>query len=268
MNPRYLWLTAGVVIVVLTGIVAAPNLQEIYGAQKDFVVGGMLSLAGFSLGKAVDRSREARERWLQVNKVYESINDIEANAKFASEALWKITDPSAASVLVDCRKRMAESIRLVALLDNTLSPADQVWTFVPAQRAILEKLSRDIDAAVDRLYSSRMELLSRLDVQRDDAEWALFFVLVDDLLKAQGRLHVIGTKHTDLPVESQLYVIQSYLRAAQRRSAEFAEVLEAKSIPQPNTFGVMCRDVSDALAEVGTMAAGVGRPARTGVMLQ
>lgn len=268
MNARYLWLTAGVVIVVLTAIVAAPNLREIYAAQTDFVVGGMLSLAGFSFGKAVDRSREARERWLHVNKVYESINDIEANARFASEALWKITDPSAAPVLVDCRKRMAESIRMVALLDNTLSPADRAWTFPPTQRAVLEKLSRDIDAAVDRLYSSRMELLSQLDVQRDDAAWALFFVLVDDLLKVQERLHVVGTKHTDLPLESQLYVIESYLRAAQRRSAEFVQVLEARSIPQPNTFGVMCQDVSDALAEVGKMAAGVGRPARTGVMLQ
>lgn len=264
MNARYLWLTAGVITVIITGIVAAPNLHDIYAAQKDFVVGGMLSLAGFSFGKAVDKSREARERWLQVNKIYEIINKIESSVRFASEALWKITDPSAAPVVVDCRKRLAESIRMLTLLNATLSSTDGTWALRPAQQAVLGKLGRDIDAAVDRLYSSRMELLSRLDALRDDADWALFFVLVDDLLKVQERLHLVGSKHTDLPVESQLYVIESYLRAAQRRGAEFAQLLEAKSIPQPNTFDVMCKDVTAALAEVGRVKEVARAPLRTG----
>ena len=48
MIRRWMWLAAGVLVIVSTIAIAASNLREIYFAQKDFVVGSLLSLAGFA----------------------------------------------------------------------------------------------------------------------------------------------------------------------------------------------------------------------------
>ncbi len=48
------------VVLVFIAVVAADNLQSIYAAQKDFVVGSLLSLTGFCFGRALSRTQEQR----------------------------------------------------------------------------------------------------------------------------------------------------------------------------------------------------------------
>jgi hypothetical protein len=60
VQSQYAWGLLGVVVLAFTLAVAATNLQAIYQAQKDFIVGSLLSLTGFCFGKALSRTKEQR----------------------------------------------------------------------------------------------------------------------------------------------------------------------------------------------------------------
>lgn len=54
------WAVTGTVVVVVIALLAFTNLQEIYNSQKDFVVGLLASLAGFSFAKAFSRATQEK----------------------------------------------------------------------------------------------------------------------------------------------------------------------------------------------------------------
>src|SRR5262245_18846685 len=59
-RSQYVWAILGLVVLVITLLLALPNLQSIYDAQKDFTIGSLLSLTGFCLGRALSRTEEQR----------------------------------------------------------------------------------------------------------------------------------------------------------------------------------------------------------------
>ena len=59
-RSQYVWALFGLAVLVFTTVVAADNFQAIYAAQKDFVVGSLLSLTGFCFGRALSRTQEQR----------------------------------------------------------------------------------------------------------------------------------------------------------------------------------------------------------------
>lgn len=59
-RSQYAWALLGLAVLVFTAVVAANNFQAIYAAQKDFVVGSLLSLTGFCFGRALSRTQEQR----------------------------------------------------------------------------------------------------------------------------------------------------------------------------------------------------------------
>lgn len=59
-RSQYSWALLGFMVFILTLILALTNLQSIYEAQKDFIVGSLLSLTGFSFGKALSRTQEQK----------------------------------------------------------------------------------------------------------------------------------------------------------------------------------------------------------------
>src|SRR5215468_8342965 len=60
VQSQYVWGLFGLAVLAFTLAVAATNLQAIYQAQKDFIVGSLLSLTGFCFGKALSRTQEQR----------------------------------------------------------------------------------------------------------------------------------------------------------------------------------------------------------------
>jgi hypothetical protein len=74
-RSQYVWALVGLAVLVLTTVLAAENLQAIYSAQKDFVIGSLFSLTGFCFGRALSRTQEQRALELIMTVPTQAVED-------------------------------------------------------------------------------------------------------------------------------------------------------------------------------------------------
>lgn len=249
MKQRYLWLAAALMVVVVTVIIAAPNLRDIYAAQKDFVVGSLLSLAGFSVGKALDKSKQERDRWLQEVGAFDCLAKMESTLRSADDRLaehyWSF--PIAPVLLTEAREDLVRGIAYADRMRHALGVevGGDEWRISPNVKLKLDKIRRDMREALNRLTVSR-ERLTNVQSASDIDLWDVFDVLTSDLLKANWNLDVLVREHVVVPPEEQARRTANYLHAAARRAGEVRALLTARQVEIPGTFQIMAEDLDAA----------------------
>lgn len=263
MDRRWVWAGVGTLIIIATIAAGAPNLQEIYHSQKDFVIGSMLSLAGFAFGKAVDRSQQNRDQWLQESGSSEHLAKLEEHVTAAAEKLaehyWGYSDPPErlASVYEEMAKASTHLDRLRHSLGGRF--AGEEWDIPVAARLQLDGIRRDMREALNRLNVSRKRLAKVLAEGDFRQAWDVFDVLEMDLRQANRNLDPLVRERVMFPPEEQLRKSANYLQAALLRSAEFRKVLEQAGIDLPETFKIMDGDLHAAKAGLDQVSFSGGR---------
>lgn len=254
MDRRYAWAGAGAVIVAVAIVVAAPNLQEIYAAQKDFVVGSMLSLAGFAFGKALDRSKQRHEQWLQEEGSYDHLSKLEERMSGAGEKLaehyWSLSDPS--EKLTAAYDDLAKAGIHLDRLRHTLSGrfGEEEWKIPATARLKLDGVRRHLREALKRLEVSRQRMAEIMAEPKFRQAWDVFDVLENDLRQANRNLDPLDREWVVFPPDEQLLKTANYLKAATDRSAEFSALIADARVDPPKTFEIMNGDMAAATMEL------------------
>ncbi|MEH1122948.1 hypothetical protein [Micromonospora sp. CPCC 206061] len=255
MNRRHVWALSGTAVVLITAIVAAANLREIYLSQKDFVIGSLLSLAGFCFGKAVNRTAEERAQWLQESGASDDLSKLESSIHSTTERLsefyWRLDDrPDLLRVAVDdLNKATAYLSSLRHELGATVNR--QEWQIPATAEVALDRIRRDLHEAINRLNRTRERLAPALAGPEYERLWDLFDVLSTDLLKANRNLDATRGAHLPFPPQLQVENAANYLNAASERADEFTALLTARGVEMPETFRIMCRDLRGAIDGLG-----------------
>ncbi|GLH96671.1 hypothetical protein [Phytohabitans aurantiacus] len=257
MNRRHVWALGGTAVVLVTAIIAATNLREIYLSQKDFVIGSLLSLAGFCFGKAVNRTAEERAQWLQESGASDDLSKLESNihstAERLSEFYWRLDDrPDLLRVAVDdLNKATAYLSSLRHELGATVNR--QEWQIPATAQVSLDRIRRDLHEAINRLNRTRERLGPDLAAPEHQTVWDVFDVLATDLLKANRNLDATRGAHLPFPPNIQVENAANYLNAASERADELSALLSARGLEPPETFRIMCRDLRGAIDGLRTV---------------
>lgn len=141
LPSQKIWATTGVLLVVLTFALAYDNLRSMYASADDFVVGSLLSLAGFCMGKAFTRTQEM--------KALELIREPTPATKHALEA--------------EMTRRLHESridAQLSVLLRHIDAASDRLSEYFSAQAGLVD---------LGRQYSVLTVALDDLDLAKASA---------------------------------------------------------------------------------------------------
>jgi hypothetical protein len=272
------WALGGLVILLVTLTVAFSNLQQIYDAQKDFVVGSLLSLSGFCFGRALSRTTEQkalelihtaptteisdalRERMsvrLHDAGAFEQLSRLERNVDAAVERLSEYYDaqsqrldfyrhaPLLRVALDDLDKAAAN---VVGLRQTLRGSADgPALAMPPAVRLALISVRRDLREALNRRDRAYEWLAARLDRTEQEEAWDLFAVMTADIIKGTRTLEALLSQHAPDPADEYLRTVVGYLDAALRRASEFATAVGRRDVTLPKIFEVMLDDLSKAV---------------------
>jgi hypothetical protein len=272
------WAAGGLAILLATLVVAFSNLQEIYDAQKDFVVGSLLSLSGFCFGRALSRTTEQkalelihtaptreisdalRERMsvrLHEAGAFEQLSRLERNMEAAVDRLSEYYDsqsqrldfyrhaPLLRVALDDLDKAAANVMDLRRTMRGSAEEA--ALAMPPAVRLALISVRRDLREALNRRDQAYEWLAARLDRDEQDEAWDLFAVMTADVIKGTRTLEALLSQHAPDPPDDYLRTVVGYLEAAVRRAGEFAAVVGRRDVALPKIFDVMLDDLSKAI---------------------
>lgn len=277
------WAAAGLTILVLIAAIAAANFRDIYAAQKDFVVGSLLSLVGFCFGKALSRTEERRAlelirttptpavtallseettRRLDRDGVFRQLAVLARNAGAAQTRLSEYYDsrcsdrdfyrhePHLRIVLDDLDRVGATVADLGEILH--VPAADVRFTIPPTVKLALTGVRRDLREAIGRRDQAYEWLHGRLAPDAS-AAWDLFAVMTSDMLKAARGLDAVLAQYVPFPPRELTRTTVGYLSAALHRASEFDEAITAYEIEQPKIFKVMLTDMSSAIGVLKTV---------------
>jgi hypothetical protein len=277
-RSQIIWLTVGIASLILISILAFANFQSIYSSQKDFVVGGLLSVVGFSFGRAFSRTQEQRaiqlitdapsehvervlrqeiEARLHSDGAFEQLSVLERNVDAAVNRLSEYYDSQArrlefyrhAPLLRVALDDLDKASGGVAELRAILAGADgRVGTAIhPSMRLQLMRVRRDLGEAVGRRDQAYEWLVDRLGADASET-WDLFAVMTADMLKGDRMLEVLWSRHIVYPVDEYVHSVGNYVNVALLRAEEFKQALSRHDIEAPTIFGVMVTDLTNATA--------------------
>jgi hypothetical protein len=265
VDKHRLWAVPGLVVVIITAAIATPNLQEIYNAQTDFVVGSLLSLAGFCFGKATNRTaREMLDR-LHSRGTFEQLAKLERNVEATVDRLAEYYDSQARSldfyrnapllrVAVDDLDKAAANL---VQLRTSLGEADRPrWQLPPSSRLALICIRRDLREAMIRRDQTYERLALQLGDPAGQEAWDVFAVVTGDLLKAAWNLEALLGQHIAFPPDESIHKVIEYLAAARNRGTQFIEAVRKCELVPPKVFEIMISDIENALQALRTVRAG------------
>jgi hypothetical protein len=271
------WAAAGLAILVLIAAVASANFRDIYAAQKDFVVGSLLSLVGFCFGKALSRTEERRAlelirttptpavtallsdettRRLDRDGVFRQLAVLARNAGAAQSRLSEYYDsrcsdldfyrhePHLRIVLDDLDRVGATVADLGEILH--VPAAEARFSIPPTVKLALTGVRRDLREAIARRDQAYEWFHGRLAPEAS-AAWDLFAVMTSDMLKAARGLDAVLAQYVPFPPRELTHTAVGYLNAALHRASEFNEAVMAYEVEQPKIFKVMLADMSAAI---------------------
>jgi hypothetical protein len=259
----------------LISAIALSNLQSIFEAEKDFVVGSLLSLVGFCFGKALSRTQE--ENALQMIRAGSNLA-VEAalqekflerlNAQGFPQEVALLRNNVDASIrnLLDHHDKQASMVRMcrdINMVNDVLGQLDRVLSSViNLQKLVgedvveyrvsdrwihsLPGIHRDIKEAVNRRDQVYELLRGELDPETHTDIWEIFAVMTSDILKAVQLLEGVLKKNVLTAPETQLRVIVGYLRAGIRRARNFEEAVAETAVRTPQIFTIMVEDLVEA----------------------
>lgn len=282
---QWRWFGLALTVLILTSVVATPNLQEIYSSQKDFVVGSLFALVGFAFGKAFSRTQEQKalelirdrptghvaevlsgeiNRTLHARGAFEDVVVLERNIEAAADRLLKYFDTRAQRL-----ESYRDSADLTAALDDLDHAAadlrrlrDRLAGYsagTPLRNGLagpaLASINRSISAANDR----GRELYELLKVEAADSigddSWAVFGVLAYDIRKAERTLGRLRNGRDTEYNDEYLAEVGDYLRAALERAKVFKEMVGTGPTKMPELFTIMIGDMTAALNGIDRIAA-------------
>src|SRR6266568_3465945 len=185
-RSQYAWALLGLAVLVFTAAVAADNFQAIYAAQKDFVVGSLLSLTGFCFGRALSRTPEQRGGYaipavarLALASIQRDLRESLGRRDQAYEWLAAHRDRPVNQELWDVFATMtSDALKADRLLDALLG---QYVAFPPVE--VLVTAIGYLAAAIKRAD----EVVTILGTQGIE-EPKIFDVMKQDLARAKGAL--------------------------------------------------------------------------------
>jgi len=280
-RSQYSWALLGFVVFILTLILALTNLQSIYEAQKDFIVGSLLSLTGFSFGKALSRTQEQkaieliqtaptgavvaaleRERTgrLHADGLFQQLSLLARNLETAVDRI---------SEYYDAQARRPDFYRHLPLLRVALDDLDKAngnivnagqilgpmaerpsYAISPAARLSFTSIRRDLRESLGRRDQSYEWFAARLERLGNTEFWDVFDVMTSDALKADRLLDALLGQYVAFPPEELLVTTIGYLTAAIRRANEVGKILHSQQIEKPKIFDVMVEDLNKALDDL------------------
>jgi hypothetical protein len=271
------WAAAGFAVLFLIAVMAFTNLHEIYAAQKDFVVGSLLSLVGFCFGKAFSRTEERRAMELIRTTPTPDVTallDAETTGRLHRDGVFRqlaVLARSAAaaqdrlSEYYDSQCRQLDFYRhellLRIVLDDLarvgagvadlseilrIAPTEPRYTLMSGVRLALTGVQRDLREAIGRRDQAYEWYLSRLGVDAAEA-WDMFAVMSSDMLKAGRSLDTLVAQYLPYPPRELTHTIIGYLDAASRRAGEFERAAAARQVDKPKIFEVMTADLTAAI---------------------
>jgi len=285
--PRFsqsqsVWALLGLAVLVFTLVLALTNLQAIYNAQKDFIVGSLLSLTGFCFGKAMSRTQEQKAieliRTAPTRAVVAAL-EMDRTARLHSDGLFQQLSLLARNLeaavdriseYYDSQARRPDFYRHLPLLRVALDDLDKAngniadagqilrptadspaYVISPAVRQSFISIRRDLRESLGRRDQSYEWFTARLDRLANEEFWDIFHVMTSDALKADRLLDALLGKHVGFPPEELLATTTGYLAAAIRRANEVGKTLHSQQIEKPKIFDVMVEDLHKALDDLG-----------------
>jgi hypothetical protein len=272
------WALSGLAVLVLISVVAVSNLQSIYDAQKDFVVGSLLSLVGFCFGKAFSRTQEQKaielirtarggavedalkeqiSARLYRDGVFDELAVLARNVDAALERLGQYYDsqcripdfyrhaPLLEVALDDLDKTAVSVLRLQHRLGSGIQ--EKSYPVSPATRLTLVSVRRDLREAVGRRDQAYEWFATRLSREAEEQAWDMFAVMTSDMRKGERSLEALLSQHLLFPTDHYLRTTSGYLTAALQRAAEFTDMIKDKGVPKPMILEVMMGDLQKAV---------------------
>jgi len=272
------WAMSGLAVLVLISVVGVSNLQSIYEAQKDFVVGSLLSLVGFCFGKALSRTQEQKaielirttragavedalaeqnSSRLYRDGVFDELAVLARNVDAALERLGQYYDsqcripdfyrhaPLLEVALDDLDKTAVSVLRLQHKLGSGIQ--EKSYPVSPATRLTLVSVRRDLREAVGRRDQAYEWFATRLNREAEEQAWDMFAVMTSDMRKGERSLEALLSQHLLFPVDHYLRTTSGYLTAALQRAAEFTDMIKDKGVPKPMILEVMMGDLHKAV---------------------
>jgi hypothetical protein len=281
-SSRWGWLVGGIIVVIVTGLVAWPNLQEIYASQKDFTVGLLFSAATFFFGRALSRTNEQTALLLIRDQSSELVTEA-----VADEAVRMVHRSGAAAELqvlernviaainklayhFDDQVRSLENYRTTTVLMMALEELDEAQSNVRgiggrlrdvrhenqlAEGVVATTLTsagREVHAANERrieLY----ELLKGTPGCLGPDELALFIILTYDVLHAARAMSSLRNSRDQAHSQAHIAEIDGYLAAALSR-ADALETYLAGLEKTPTPLRIMKADLGSARSRVSALA--------------
>jgi hypothetical protein len=281
------WAMSGLAVLVLVSVVAVSNLQSIYDAQKDFVVGSLLSLVGFCFGKAFSRTQEQKaielirtgrggaveevlkeqtSARLHRDGVFDELAVLARNVDAALERLGQYYDsqcripdfyrhaPLLEVSLDDLDKTAVSVLRLQQKLGRGIQ--EKSYPVSPATRLTLVSVRRDLREAVGRRDQAYEWFVTRLSPEAEEQAWDMFAVMTSDIRKGERSLEALLSQHLLFPMDHYLRTTSGYLTAALQRATEFTDMIKDKGIPKPKILEVMMMDLQKAVDDLDHVEVG------------
>lgn len=259
-KSQWFWAIVGLAIVSVVAVIASGNLQTIYKAQPDFVLGSLLALAGFCFAKTFSKVSTRRTFIAHLHEIgaVEQLALLERNVDASIDRLSEYYHTSAQHrdfyrqlallrVVLDDLDKLSENVTCMRADMLGQKPGRTKHVIPPKAQLTLRVLHRDVREAVfrrDQLFETLMaEHGDRISRESND----LFAAMTSDLLKADRHLESLLVESVRYPPEEYERLITNYLKAAKERAAEVAESLAAEDIQVPRIFHVMVGDLGKAL---------------------
>lgn len=281
---RWPWFVAGISVLIVLAVIAAPNLDEIYRSQKDFVVGTLFSAASFLLGRALGPTREQAAVLLVRDGSSELVN-----SAVKEEAAQRVRESGADAELQILARNIETAVDKLAYhfddLVRTLDAHRTTTTLVlaledldAAQRNLRRLGNRLRDVPIEepadsvsgasllasagreiRAANERRDELYRLMVGKDKVEdLAMFNILTYDILNSARTLSALRNATDESARQSFVAELEGYLNAAVNRTKVLEKALHGRfteAIPVP--LVILQEDLSNAVAH---LAQATGKP--------
>ena len=239
-RSQYVWALFGLAVLVFTAVVAADNFEAIYAAQKDFVVGSLLSLTGFCFGRALSRTQEQRAielirtaptKAVEIALTAERIERLHRDGVFQRLSLLARNLEAAAERIAeyyDTEARRLDFYRYLPLLRVVLSDLDQARANIVGIERVLgpEGSIQPVAGSPEERGGYAIPAVARLalaSIQRD----------LRESLGRRDQAYEWLAAHSDRPVNQELWDVFSTMTSDALKADRLLDALLGQYVAFP-----------------------------------
>lgn len=252
------WALAGLVVVIVTAVIAAGNLRVIYRAEPDFVLGSFLAVAAYCFAKATTRTSD--ERVLEELHRTGALQRLRLAQRDVSAAMRRLTTyyHSQAESLdfvagLDLYEVIFDDIdEALANIDGVMQilgvPEEQSVTYEieHVSRQLLLRHSRGVREALNRQRKIYEWLIVTVRPGEQPGIWDRFGNMTSDLLKAHFAMRMLCARPLRVAPDEQSIELIGYLEVSYDRAVEFADKLRVGGFKPPEVLDTLLTDLEGA----------------------